>query len=243
MHGDQRILIIDDEAERENLAAFLTRVVRLDPAAVVRVRRRAPLSSPARPETTPTEPAIPGRVSTSSSLVTAWVVTNFATLATRTLAARLTVADATVAADSLLAAVPTGPKIPLGFAMDSLWRAGLPPTTGFTHIDDIPARDMVALAERGAALAAAHGSGQGPPVSLLDQPVLTVSGAGRRIAVPMRAVFTLTAMDFLPHTGDKVRSQSIAREDIVRVRATDTWLRLDARYGSVARRRSPLLMN
>ena len=66
------------------------------------------------------------------------------------------------------------------FPMDSAWRGALPPDTGFAHIDDVPARVVLDLAQRGVALAKEHGSSHGPPVSLLDQEVLAVSSERRR---------------------------------------------------------------
>ncbi|MEV0031485.1 hypothetical protein [Nocardia sp. NPDC050793] len=218
--AEQRVLHVSDPAERENLATFLSRAVRLDPAAVVRLRRRG------------------------ERYVSAWVATGFEALAVRTVVAELGVDDVTVGADLVLAGLTTGSPIDLGYSMDSAWRGALPPVDGFAHVDDVPARTLVELAERGAALAKEHGSQHGPPASLLDQTVLTVSAADTAVEVPMRVVFALTAMDFIPHSGDKAESRLISPAEIVRVRATPTWLRLDARYGSVARRRAgsiPLL--
>ncbi|RJO77540.1 hypothetical protein D5S18_07235 [Nocardia panacis] len=215
---ERRVLEFPDRAERENLATFLSRAVRLDPAAVVRLRRRG------------------------DRQVAAWVATGFETLAMRTVDAGLGVDDVTVGADVLLAGLPADGPVELGYSMDSAWRGALPPVEGFTHVDDVPARTLVDLAEQGARLAKEQG-GHGPPVALLDQPVLTVSGAGAGVAVPMRVVFALTAMDFIPHAA---RPERIGSAEMVRVRATRTWLRLDARFGSVARRLGggiPLLAN
>ncbi|WP_194837584.1 hypothetical protein [Nocardia sp. XZ_19_369] len=210
---EQRVLHVPDPAERENLATFLTRALRLDPAVVVRIRRRG------------------------EQHVSAWVATGFEALAVRTIVGELSVDDVTVGADMVLAGLSSGLPIDLGFSMDSAWRGALPPMDGFTHVDDVPARTLVELAEQGARLAKEHGSSHGPPASLLDQPVLTVSGGDIEVEVPMRVVFALTAMDFIPHSGDKADPARILPTEIVRVRATNTWLRIDARYGSVARRR------
>nr|WP_083896407.1 hypothetical protein [Nocardia jiangxiensis] len=221
MMPGQGTLLVPDPAERENLTTFVGRAVRLDPAAVIRLRRRG------------------------DRYISAWAATSFEVLAVRTVVGELGVDDVTAGGDVLLsglrAPAPDG-RIDLGFPMDSAWRTALPPVTGFSHIDDIPARSLVELAERGVELAAEHGSGHGPPASLLEQTVLTVTGAGERAEVPMRVVFALTAMDFIPHAGDRPDARRIAPGEIVRVRASRTWLRLDARYGSVARRRGPALL-
>ena len=48
----------------------------------------------------------------------------------------------------------------------------------------------------------------------------------------MRCVFALTAMGFLPND-----PSALPADEIVRVRALPAWLRIDARFGSVYRRR------
>jgi hypothetical protein len=61
--------------------------------------------------------------------------------------------------------------------------------------------------------------------------VLTVTGAGMDVSVPLRMLFALSGMGFAPTTeGEKVR-----------VSATDSWVRMDARFGVVLRRRHSLL--
>lgn len=225
----ERTLVVADPGERENLLSFLTNAVRLDEAAVVRLRRR-----------------VDGRVA-------AWVATGFDVLASRAFEAELTPEDATVAADGLLATLsrPGGTAIELGFGMDSAWRGALPPEHGFVHVDDVPARELVDLARRGTDLAQQHSSSQGPPASLLDQEVIEASGNGQTIGIPMRVVFALVGMGFVPHSGDdgaptpELELGRIDPHEIVRVRCERNWLRLDARYGSVSRRRSatpPLLI-
>jgi hypothetical protein len=48
----------------------------------------------------------------------------------------------------------------------------------------------------------------------------------------MRCVFALTAMGFLPKSATAVDA-----DEMVRVRTLRAWLRIDARFGSVYRRR------
>jgi hypothetical protein len=198
-------------AQRGDLAAFVERALRLDDAAVIRLRAR------------------------SGGLVTAWVATGFGVLAGRVVAGTLRPDDLSVGANELvrgLAAVDGSGYVSPGFPMDSAWRGGLPPDLGFAHLDDVPARLMLDLAQRGAQLAKEHGSAHGPPVSLLDQEVVRVSSADISIGVPMRCVFALTAMGFLPEA-----AQAVDAGEIVRVRVLPSWLRIDARFGSVYRRR------
>jgi hypothetical protein len=198
-------------AHRADLAAFAERAARLDAATVVRLRTR------------------------SAGEFTAWASTGLDVLASRVVAGIVRPDDLSVGADELargLAAVDSTGYVNPGFPMDSAWRGALPPDSGFTHLDDVPARLMLDLAQRGAQLAKEHGSAQGPPVSLLDQEVIQVSSAEGSVGVPMRCVFALTAMGFLPQSAEAVNA-----DEIVRVRVLPAWLRIDARFGSVYRRR------
>jgi hypothetical protein len=152
--------------------------------------------------------------------------------------------DLTAGADALargLDAMDPSGHVDPGFPMDSAWRGALPPDSGFTHIDDVPARVVLDLAQRGVALAKEHSSAHGPPASLLDQEVLSVSSADGTVGIPMRCVFALTAMAFLPQSAASRDSgfdpATVAADEIVRVRALPAWLRIDARFGSVYRRR------
>jgi hypothetical protein len=197
-------------AQRADLTAFVERAARLDPAAVIRLRARA------------------------VGVVTAWAATGFDVLASRVVTGTLRPDDLSVGADELargLAATSSDGYVNPGFPMDSAWRGALPPDSGFAHLDDVPARLMLDLAQRGAQLAKEHGA-QGPPVSLLDQEVIRVSSADVSVGVPMRCVFALTAMGFLPQSAEAVDA-----DEIVRVRTLPAWLRIDARFGSVYRRR------
>ncbi|QBJ95081.1 hypothetical protein ERC79_03205 [Rhodococcus sp. ABRD24] len=218
---DERVLTMPDPAERANLATFVAQAVRLDVAAVIRLRRR------------------------SDGHIGAWAATGFDALAMRVVAGRLRPDDLTAAGDALLRALSepgSGSEIDPGFAMDSAWRGALPPESGFGHVDDVPARVLIGLARQGAALAKEHGSAQGPPTSLLEQKVLDVEGGGTEVAVSMRTVFALAGMGFVPladggaATAD-IDLDRIAEDELVRVRAGGSWLRLDARFGSVYSRR------
>ncbi|MDT5087378.1 MAG: hypothetical protein QOG47_85 [Mycobacterium sp.] len=198
-------------AQRADLAAFVERAGRLDAAAVIRLRAR------------------------SASQFTAWASTGLDVLASRVIAGIVRPDDLSVGADELgrgLATMDPSGYVDPGFPMDSAWRGALPPDAGFTHLDDVPARLMLDLAQRGSELAKEHAGAQGPPVSLLDQEVIRVSAAGESVGVPMRCVFALTAMGFLPPEADAVDS-----DEVVRVRTLRAWLRIDARFGSVYRRR------
>jgi hypothetical protein len=205
----ERGVWLPDSAQRANLGVFAERARRLDDAAVIRLRQRSP------------------------GALVSWAATGFDVLASRVVAGTVRPPDICAGADELLrgltTADPSGYVDP-GFPMDSAWRGGLPPESGFVHIDDVPADVVLDLAQQGADVSKEQGS-QGPPVSLLDQEVISVTGAGITVGIPMRCVFALTAMGFV---------DSEAAEEIVRVRTVGAWLRIDARYGSVYRRRELL---
>jgi hypothetical protein len=214
----ERGLWLDDAAHREDLTTFVERAIRLDAANVIRLRERA------------------------GGLVVAWVATGFDVLASRVVAGRVKPADLSVGADALARALPSMDRsgfVEPGFAMDSAWRGMLPPETGFVHLDDVPARVVLDLAQQGVALAKEYGSAHGPPASLLDQEVVAVSSGDTSVGIPMRCVFALTAMGFLPQstTTDQFAPESVAPDEVVRVRVLPTWLRVDARFGTVYRRR------
>lgn len=196
---------VPDPAARHDLMVFAERARVLDEAAVIRLRTRA------------------------DGLVGVWVVTGFGVLAGRAVAGRIQPADLTCAAEELArglrAAGADGYADP-GFPLDSAWRGAVPPETGFTHVDDIPARVLADLAQQGAELAR-DSAGHGPPASLLDAEVLQVTGNGAQVAVPMRCALALAAMRFVPEEPPET--------EVVRVRASPAWLRIDARFGSVFR--------
>ena len=134
--------------------------MRLDDAAVIRLRERA------------------------GGLVVAWVATGFDVLASRVVAGRVRPADlsrgrrraGSRAWPRWTAAVTSTPA----FRWTRRGAARCRPDSGFVHLDDVPARVVLDLAQRGLALAKEHGSAHGPPVSLLDQEVLAVSSERRR---------------------------------------------------------------
>jgi hypothetical protein len=215
----ERGLWLDDAAHREDLVTFVDRALRLDESAVIRLRERA------------------------GGHVVAWVPTGFDVLASRVVGGRVKPADLYAGADALARALPEMDRsgfVEPGFAMSSAWRGLLPPDTGFVHLDDVPARAVLDLAQRGIALAKEHSSAHGPPASLLDQEVVAVSSGGETVGIPMRCVFALTAMGFLPQStnkGDAFAPESVAPDEVVRVRVVPSWLRIDARFGTVYRRR------
>ncbi len=218
MTGAERGVWLDGSSNRDDLSIFTERARRLDEAAVVRLRERP------------------------DGMIVAWVATGFDVLASRVVGGRVRPVDLCAGADALLAglaAMDAEGFVDPGFGMDSAWRGALPPDSGFVHLDDVPARAVLDLAQRGVGLAKEHSSAHGPPASLLDQEVVAVTAGGDSLGIPMRCVFALTAMGFLPQTpaGDDFAPESVSVDEVVRVRAMPAWLRIDARFGTVYRRR------
>ncbi|AEA26949.1 hypothetical protein [Pseudonocardia dioxanivorans] len=209
-------LRLADKTERDDLGAFTARVVRLDQSALVRLQSRG-------------------------DKVTAWAATPFDVLATRSVYGTCEPAELTVPAQALLTslAVERGETVDPGPAA-GLWGAELPPDDGWALVDHVPAAELERLTERGLALAREHAGPLGPPASLLDQTVLTVQdGAGPPVRIPMRCLFALSGMGFLggADTGAGPGAGPAGEQPVVRVSATGSWLRIDARFGAVVRRR------
>jgi len=221
-------LLIPDVDDRGDLGTFVGRAVRLDPAATVRLR------------------VTPG------GRVTVWATTPFDVLATRSVPGSLDPDDVTAPAIALLTALSVERAAAVDPGVGGLWQGLLPPDAGWTAVDSVPAAELEALTERGLALARENAGPLGPPASLLDQTVLTVTGpaagppsprtstsstrgpadgphpTAATVKVPLRCLFALSGMGFLGAGAD---------DETVRVSATSSWLRLDARYGAVVRRR------
>jgi hypothetical protein len=207
-------LVIPDPDERDDLGAFVARAVRLNASAAVRLRRRA-----------------------TGDRVDAWVATPFDALVTRSVAGSVEPTDVTVSGSELLAALAVvgGPRLDPGPARDLLWHSALPPSGGWQYVEQVPAPVLADLADRGVTLVREHPGPRGtPPAELLDQTVLTVSGAGMDVKIPLRCLFALSGMGF-------VAAGAAADDELVKISATDAWLRMDARYGAVVRRRHALL--
>jgi hypothetical protein len=190
-------LYLPAASERDDLGTFTARVVRLDPAAPVRLRA-------------------------VGELVVTWAPTPFDVLVSRTVHGTLDPADLTVSANDLLAAlaVVRDAHVDPGRRMDGLWLTELPPTEGWRVVEEIPATELETLADQGIALAREHAGPHGtPPSGLLDQTVLTASRDGMRVQVPLRCLFALSGMGFLGSGVSQDRVQLSATDSWLRLDA------------------------
>lgn len=204
-----------DQVERDDAAAFAGRAARWDSAGPIRMRGEG-------------------------ELVRLWATTPFDTLATRAVRGDLEPRDVTVHAGNLVAALAVGTSdgVDPGPQIDARWRSQLPPPGGFTTVDSVPAAVLAELADRGVQQVQERpGPSGGASTAVLDAEALVVTGNGMNVSIPMRVLLALSGMGFAPveqSAGDRPA-------EFVRVSATDAWVRLDARFGAVVRRRHALL--
>lgn len=220
-----RGLAVLSDNDRGDVAAFVARAAQVDDSGVLRCKQRAD-----------------GRIGL-------WVRTGFDVLATRSVFGTVTPSDVVAELSALRASAEAGDDLlSVGFALPAAWHGALPGENGFVHLDDVPARELIALARAGAEVARTESGALGPASSLLDQEVIEVTSAqapGEVAGITMRAVFALTAMGFVRDArGHQISEDSpleaIAADEPVRVRVSPTWVRVDARYGSVYQRRAVL---
>jgi hypothetical protein len=166
------------DGSRADAGAFLSRLVRLDPKAVVRLR---PLSE---------------------DRVLIWARLPFEALVVRGLAAAVE-RDVTVRAGELLTAVGAGGGLPV--PRDADWRWPLPPPAA-VDVEPLPADDVLRVAAAAADTArAALGSGVGGRAvgsrrvrdALLDHVPIVVEADGQRVEVPQRLVQAVVRMGFV----------------------------------------------
>lgn len=208
--------------------AFLARLVRLDPGALVRLRR------------------------SGGDRVALWARLPFDALVTRTVAGSVSVPDVTVAAGALLAGLARRSEI-LPPRLDAQWRWPLPAEGGGQVVEVLPAarlRDLGAAAERTARAAGAVRGGtrsaeRAVRDALLDHVAIVVrptvnNHTSDRIEIPQRLVQALIRMSFL-------RVDRDAEESPVRVVTAGVFVGLAAEYGvswySESRRMDVLTIN
>ena len=159
----------------------------------------------------------------SNAAVDVFVTTPFAVIASRRSAGSCSRNGASVLVSDLLADATDTTMTAV--AMDAGWGMGaLPPTTGFELLDEIPADVVQRLSDQGRALARQFSGPLGPPQSLMDQAVITVNDDTE---IPMRLVFTLTALGLIPGMDAPA---AIPRH--LRVSRNSRWVRVDAPFGS-----------
>ena len=159
----------------------------------------------------------------SDAAVDVFVTTPFAVIASRRVAGSCSRDGAAVLVSDLLDDATDTTMTAV--AMDAGWGMGaLPPVAGFELLDEIPADVVQRLSDQGRALARQFSGPLGPPQSLMDQAVITVNDDTE---IPMRLVFTLTALGLIPGMDAPA---AIPRH--LRISRNSRWVRVDAPFGS-----------
>lgn len=205
-------------SDRDDLRTLLRRVLRLDEAAVVRL------------------------TSAGDGRMRVWARTPFGALVVRVLGGECPGGDVVCGADHLLTELDLLPRgdrdglIDPGMPLLSAWQGLLPPSDGFTPVENVPAQILLDLTESGRTVAQESAGPAGLPPSLLDQPALTVRAeTDAPVRIDMRTVFSLVLCGFVPE-----RAGRAPEGEPVRVSERGAWLRIDARYGTVYRRTDAL---
>jgi len=196
-------------ADVADLAAFCSRVVRLDPGGLVRLRQ-------------------------SGDRLTAYSRLPLEVLVSRTVhSGQPGTADRTVSVADLLACLEGGGVPPR--PRDAEWRGSLPPGAGWRRLDLVPVTAIHDLVRAGmAAFDAVRGRPDAGAVgeSLLDHEALTVSDRDQQVVLPLRVLHAAWRMGFLgpdpQHSGGGCA-----------VSTAGGWARLAAPHGSAYHRAAP----
>jgi hypothetical protein len=191
-----------------DVTAFLGRLVRLDPVALVRVRQVADRSTLWGP--------VPWNVLVSRTVAGSFGVDRDVVVRAR---------DWLAAGDAALADL---------LRRDHEWRLALPPDER-TVIEEIPATELRSLGAAAAdTLRAAESGGVGGRAvgvravrdALLDHIAIVVSAGARPVEIPQRLVQAVVRMDFAP------AARSGGGNESVRVVRAGGWIGLAADYGT-----------
>jgi hypothetical protein len=185
--------VLGDITQYSDFAPFAERAVGIDAASMIRFR---------------CEPGVIG----------AFVRLPFDVIAGRTVRSEHTqTLDVTVSATAFLNWLDTGGPEP--GRQDADWLSPLPPAAGWTRIDVVPDAVIRDLIRRGALLANDIDT-RARQEALLSSVVLTVTGGGRTVEVPLAPISAISRMGFLPR--DASAGIDVARG----------WLRIAAPFGS-----------
>lgn len=144
--------------------------------------------------------------------------------------------DAVVLAEPLprlltgAADAPGTETVSLGGVVSLLWTGTAPPTGGYTLVDTVPAGDVRTLFTDMQREADEHSGPAGLPPSLLDQPLLQLTGPAGAGAVDItgRVVAALGALGLVVEP----KREDLRVHDLIRVSTTGSWIRIDALFGT-----------
>lgn len=215
-----RALLLNNDNDRTDLSLYLRHLVQLNPSVIIRLQQ-------------------------SGERVLIWADPGFGSLAVRGVSGRIDGDDRVASADAVLAGLQDAQRrgelsSDVGVRMDSSWYGELPPLADFSHVDEVKSADIVDLAERAQRTASDLPGAVGIPTSLLNQEVIVLNSddgesGTRQLGIRLRSLFTLTSCGFIRMD----QKRRVPENDVVLVRASKDWIRLDAVYGSVAQRLTP----
>lgn len=144
--------------------------------------------------------------------------------------------DAVVLAEPLprlltgAADAPGTETVSLGGVVSLLWTGTAPPAGGYTLVDTVPAGDVRTLFTDMQREADEHSGPAGLPPSLLDQPLLQLTGPAGAGAVEItgRVVAALGALGLVVEP----KREDLRVHDLIRVSTTGSWIRIDALFGT-----------
>lgn len=121
-------------------------------------------------------------------------------------------------------------RVSLGGVVSLLWTGTAPPASGYTLVDTVPAGDVRTLFAEMQREADEHSGPAGLPPSLLDQPLLQLTGPVEAGTVELtgRVVAALGALGLVVEP----KRQDLRAHDLIRVSATGSWIRVDALFGT-----------
>jgi hypothetical protein len=198
------------------VAPFLGRLVRLDSAAIVRLRPDSPAEVRLRPD---------------AAAVALWGRVPWGVLVTRTVPGSIG-SDTSVGAGALLRSLTEGDGS-LPPARDRDWRWALPPGPG-TPVEALPAGEVHRLGVAAAETLAAARGRVGERMlrdTLLEHVPIVVTVGARQIQVRQGLVQAALRMAFINTDG---------KGEVI-VRITGSWVGLGAKYGSVWVQTAPSL--
>ena len=117
-----------------------------------------------------------------------------------------------------------GASNPVPAAAEAAWTRAIPPPDGWRRVDTVPAEVVRDLVRQGAEAhrdAADRDLGARAARTLLEAPVLTLTGGGTTAQLSNRELAALVSMDFLPDGGRIIAARH------------GRWTRAAAQFGSV----------
>ncbi|WP_106848367.1 hypothetical protein [Blastococcus sp. Marseille-P5729] len=197
-------------AARTDLLTFSSRVARLAPDGLIRLKNER-------------------------DRTTAWALA-VGVLVRRDFGANLEGADdvtvsAKALADAVDRSVSSSEVVDLPEAMDAAWRASLPPSTDWTHREDLPATEILQTLDLAGSQLKALDDTQIAAAgdAMLSQTIAMVDrDSVEPVEIPMRMLVAMSRLGFLSEAGGE--------NDTIRVATNGRWIVAATRLGAAFRR-------